>query len=257
MRVKTKAAGAAVLAFGLIGSSMANATATYTPTFTISTGTNTETFSASTGLQTTDFLAQFNIPQFNSSLGTLTSLTVTVGGSMNALGSVTNSGGSSATGVSLSQNSTITNNPTQSVFNSFGNATIVDGSPNGDTFLLFTTSASAGAGLGTVASSTTISAIPLTSAFSSQTLTQNSGFDPNLLGNGTFGITFATGEYTVTGGSGGNLLNSVATQDNITLSVTYNYSVDSPPSVPEPASLTLIGTGVMGIAAAVRRRRRA
>ena len=254
MRIKKKIAGAACLAFGLFGASAANAAVTYTPTFSTSTGTGTETFSAATDFQTTDYLALFNIPKFDTSLGTLTSLSVTVGGSMAATGSVTNSGAGAASGVVISQNSTITDNPPQLVAGSFGGTTILSGSPNGDTFLLFLTSATAGSSVGVVGPSATISGIGLSSGFTTQTINQTSGFDPNLIGSGTFGITFATGEFTTSGGSGGNLAQSAATQDNITLGVTYNFSSETPP-VPEPASMTLIATGLLGIAAITRRRR--
>jgi PEP-CTERM motif len=254
MHVTTRAAGVAILAFGLIGASEANATVTYTPTFSISTGTGTETFTAATGAQTTDFLAQFNIPQFDSALGTLTSLSITVGGSMNAIGSVTNSAAGPASFVGITQTSTFTDNSPQFVAGSF--SPITGGSPNGDGFLLVTSSAVATASLGTVASGATIDPIALNALFATQTFTQSSGFDPNLIGSGAFGITFATGEFTTTGGSGGNLSNLVTTQDNLSLSVTYNYSAASPPPVPEPASLTLMATGVMGIGAAIRRRRK-
>jgi hypothetical protein len=255
MRVTARAAGAAIFVFGMIGSSVANANNTYTPNFVSSVGAGTETFTADTGLQSTDFLAQFNIPQFNSSLGTLTSISITLGGSMNAIGSVTNGSETSATGVTVTQNSTITDNPPQPVLGSGGLATVSGGSTGGDTFLLFLTSATATAAVngGVVASGATFSNISLTGTFASQTLTQNSGFDTNLIGGGTFDISLGTGEYTTQGGSGGNLANQVITQDDLNLSVTYTYST---PSVPEPASLTLVGTALMGIAAAVRRRRK-
>ncbi len=54
---------------------------------------------------------------------------------------------------------------------------------------------------------------------------------------------------------GGNLDTSVQTWANGTLTVVYDYTVPTPPvTVPEPASMALVGLGMMGLAA-VRRRK--
>ena len=254
MRVSAKATGAVLIAFGVIGASAANAT-TITPTFTSTTGAGFETFTASTGANTTDFFTLFNIPQFNSTLGTLTQITVSVGGTMNATGTLINSAASPATGTTISQNSTITDASPQFVAGSVGTVVINGGTSGGDTFLLFTTSANGGAAVGTIAASTTVNNINLSGNFTPSSVTQTSSFDPNLIGLGTYGVTFNTGEYTTSGGSGGNLTASATTLDNLNLSITYNYSNPQIPT-PEPASLALIGSGLAGIAVATRRRRK-
>ncbi len=254
MRVSARSAGAILIGFGVIGASTANAT-TITPTFTSTTGAGFETFSASTGANSTDFFTVFNIPQFNSALGNLTQITVTVGGTMTATGTLTNSSSSAATGTTISQNSTITDASPQFVAGSFGSVTINGGTSGGDTFLVFTTSANGGSSVGTIAGNTTVSNINLSGSFTPSTVTQTSGFDPNLIGLGTYGVTFNTGEYTTSGGSGGNITASASTQDNLNLSITYNYSTPQI-STPEPASMALIGSGLAGIGAVTRRRRK-
>ena len=252
MRVSARSAGAILIGFGVIGASTANATI-ITPTFTSTTGADFETFSASTGANSTDFFTVFNIPQFNSALGNLTQITVTVGGTMNAVGTLTNTGTSQATGAVISQTSTITDASPQYVTGS--GVVINGGTSSGDTFLQFTTSASGNFVVGAIAGSSTVNNINLSGIFSPSTVTQTTGFDPNLIGLGTYGVTFNTGEFTTSGGSGGNLTASATTQDNLNLSITYNYSTPQI-STPEPASMALIGSGLAGIGAVTRRRRK-
>jgi hypothetical protein len=53
-------------------------------------------------------------------------------------------------------------------------------------------------------------------------------------------------------GGGNNIVGSIQNIDTGTVTVTYNYSGAPPPAVPEPGTLGLFGTGLLGLAGLVR-----
>jgi opacity protein-like surface antigen len=76
------------------------------------------------------------------------------------------------------------------------------------------------------------------------------------IGNGTTTFTCESGVSNTQNGGGGNIVVTQSTSAGCGLSVVYTYDVPTPPpaNVPEPASMALVGLGMMGLAA-IRRRK--
>jgi hypothetical protein len=185
------------------------------------------TYSASFGPTTTSFSTPIMLPQFNPSMGTLTSITFTLDGQTAGSAQVTNNSG--ATGsyqVTISSNLKLldpSNNTLISVTPSFNQTLSI---ANGD-------------------SATATGTSPVDTG--STTIT--SGFGPYVgLGDVSFTV---LGE-----GIGGVLGPSPFTVDSITkgegtITVTYNTSS----VVPEPATLALFGSGLLALGLLYQRRR--
>jgi len=185
------------------------------------------TYSASFGPTTTNFSTPIMLPQFNPSMGTLTSITFTLDGQ--TIGSATVTNNSGATGdylVAIFTDLTLldpSNNTLASISPSFiQKLTIADGA--------------SGTASGTSLSST-----------DSATIT--SGFSP-YVGSGDVTLTVTGVGFAAANGPTPYSVNST-TSGQGTISVTYN----STSVVPEPATLALFGSGLLALGLLYQRRR--
>lgn len=188
-------------------------------------------YTATVPSSTTDFTSNFNLSQFNPSLGTLTSIDLKLVGS--STGSIQfESRDASAATITTNLSSTV--------------------SASGPANLTVTT-------LPLNSSSTAVSAYDGVTDFGgtsgrtfnnltasdTQTTSLNSGFAP-YIGNGNVVFTLtANGNSTVSGS--GNLVTSISQASGGVSTITYNYT----PAVPEPASMAVLSIGALGL---IRRR---
>jgi PEP-CTERM motif len=95
-----------------------------------------------------------------------------------------------------------------------------------------------------------------TPALQSQTATYNlsGAVLAALTGSGTFGLTCTTMTGSGFVGGGGNIVATQNTKANCGASIVYTYTVAPPVSVPVPASVALLGLGLLAAAGAARRR---
>jgi hypothetical protein len=81
----------------------------------------------------------------------------------------------------------------------------------------------------------------------------DAGFLAALTGVGTVGLEGVVLATTFFGNTAGSASDVLVTQASLTETVTYNYS--PPTGTPEPMSMALLGTGLLGLGAAARRKR--
>jgi len=208
-----------------------------TATLALSATANAESISFDffNDMETTEISQTGDLGLFDASLGTLDSLTLTLLGSSISEADITNNGSANAT-FSF-----------ESLLNFFFDLSSVSVStPNP----AFQTTLASTEGFVTLAGGEALNLGEFEDNSQYSVMISDAGALAAFIGGA--GDVFNVGCSTITGtsftGGGGNLDAAQSTTASCGAEISYNFTADLPTSVPEPASLLLLGMGLLGLA---------
>lgn len=183
----------------------------------------------------TDWQTTYNVQQFDSSLGTLQSVTITISSSGSLSGTIT-AGPTNITILSGAIGKGVFAYSTQIGSISLYSSNMIDVAPP---FIPVAANQTYNVGQAGVTGN------------ASQTLTSNLNA---FIGSGSFDLVLGTMSITSLTVSGGTYTYDVVGNAGATVTVTYEYEPSSP--VPEPSTLLLLGSGLVALGSIAHRRRR-
>jgi hypothetical protein len=197
----------------------------------------------SVGLQSTDLVSVVTTPPvalFNTSLGTLTSVTITFQGGENSNFLLENTAAGPETFIYQESLDYYLGSANATINGLLGSLT--PSTTNVNSLITLTANGDPGSteNFGPLTTPTSVDSVTITSNLA---LFEGVGNLPNFL--------VSTATFTSYSGGGGNENTVDSSQADGTVTVTYNYDTGN---VPEPGTLSLFGTGLLGLAGMLRSR---